>query len=102
MSYNTPQGFLQGGTFFTTDATGAQVPARVVFGTTSVTGAGTVGVGFPVAVATATLISAAAGTVSEVITDLSLGANGSIIFRTIGTQNQAVGLGSFSFIAFGG
>ena len=102
MSYNTPQGFLQGGTFFTTNAAGAQVPARVVFGTAEVTGAGTIGVGFPVTVATATLINAVAGTVAEIITDLSLGANGSIIFRTVGTQNQAVGIGSFSFIAFGG
>lgn len=104
MSYNTPAGFLQGGTPFTTVG-GAQVASRVWWGTTSLaSGVGTVGVGFPVLHAQAAAYGAniGAGTISGAQIDPSLFSAGSVIVRGLLGTAAAGGGGTVAVLAFGG
>jgi len=104
MSYNTPSGFLQGGTPFTT-INGVQTAARVWWGTTSLaSGVSTVGIGFPVAFAGQFAYGAniGAGTVSGAQIDPSLFASGSVIVRGLLGTAAAAGGGTIGIFAFGG
>ena len=105
MSYNTPQGFLQGGTGFTTNAGGTIVPARMAWGSVVLaSGVGTLGVGFPVAFAWTTALGAdiGAGTVSGAQVDPALFSNGSVIVRGLLGTAAAGGGGTIGVLAFGG
>ncbi|HEX6293355.1 MAG TPA: hypothetical protein VFZ66_29510 [Herpetosiphonaceae bacterium] len=105
MSYNTPTGFLQGGTAFTTFAGGAPVPARVGWGTTALaSGVGTIGIGFPVSAAFPVALGAniGAGTVSGAQIDPALFSAGSVIVRGLLGTAAAGGGGTIGVLAFGG
>ena len=105
MSYNTPSGFLQGGTAFTLNPAGSVVPARMAWGTVVLaSGVGTLGVGFPVALAVTTAYGAAigAGTVASAQVDPSLFASGSVIVRGLLGTTAAAAAGVVSVLAFGG
>jgi hypothetical protein len=105
MSYNTPTGFVQGGTFFTSLTAGSQTPARPWWGTASLSsGVSTVGVGFPVLVAFAGAYGAniGAGTISGAQVDPSLFSAGSVIVRGLLGTAAAGGGGTVAVLAFGG
>ena len=103
--HNTPTGFLQGGTLFTSFAGGTAVPARMGWGTVSLaSGVGTFGFGFPIAVAMANAYGAniGAGTISDAQIDPSLFSAGSVIVRgLLGTAAAAAG-GTIAILAIGG
>ncbi len=105
MPYNNAGGFLQGGTPFTTFAGGTETPARSAWGTVSLaSGVGTIGFGFPIAVAMTTPYGAniGAGTVSGAQVDSSLFASGSVIVRGLLGTAAAGGGGTIAVLAFGG
>lgn len=105
MSYNTPSGFLQGGTAFTSFAGGTSVPARVGWGTVVLaSGVGTFGFGFAVAVAMTTPYGAniGAGTISSAQVDPALFSAGSVIVRGLLGTAAAGGGGTVAILAFGG
>jgi len=105
MSYNTPQGFFQGGTAYTTDGGGTQVSARMAWGTVVLaSGVGTIGFGFPVALARTTAYGAniGAGTASGAQVDNALFSSGSVIVRGLLGTAAAGGGGTIAVLAFGG
>ena len=105
MSYDTPTGFLQGGTLYITDGAGNRQAARFAWGTVSLaSGVGTIGFGFPVAHAQTAPFGAniGAGTISSAQIDPSLFASGSVIVRGLLGTAAAGGGGTVGILAFGG
>jgi hypothetical protein len=106
MGYNTPQGFLQGGTAYTTNAAGEIIPARVGFGSVVLaSGIGTLGFGFPILTATCSPRGTAGignGTLSGAHVDSALFASGSVIVRGLAGTLIFNAAGTVDVIAFGG
>jgi hypothetical protein len=104
MSYDTPNGFLQGGTLFTTIG-GALTAARMGWGTLSLaSGVGTLGFGFPIAHAQTAPYGAniGAGTISGAQIDPSLFSAGSVIVRGLLGTAAAGGGGTVGVYVIGG